>query len=576
MELDDRKVKILKAIIKNYLETGEPVGSRTISKYADLKLSSATIRNEMADLEELGYIVQPHTSAGRIPTDKGYRFYVDDMMSQKETELVNREQVVTDREKEVESMQGILSQKVDKVEELLQNVAKVLAKDTNYATMVSAPQVKGNKLKFVQLSQLETNKILAVIVMEGNIIRNKVITVSEDLSQENLLKLNILLNTSLTGLSLQEMNLSIVSKMENQAGEHMQLVKEVVDAIVETISGEDNLKIYTSGATNIFKYPELSDSTKASELIYALEEKQSLTDFVKDTESDDSDNTGIQVYIGNEAPVESMKDCSVVTATYELQDGMRGTIGIIGPKRMDYDKVVEKLKTIQNQLDDVFKKSQERLDIKVSKKEKDSKKKDEKLEKDIDKTEKKDAETVEAQADNADADNTASDAEAAGDTDNDKSDNKKKDPRDAVIDELQDRVKRQMAEFDNYRKRTDKEKSAMFEMGASDVIKKLLPIVDNFERGFKAITDEEKETPFAKGMDMVYKQTMKMLEDLEVKPIEAVGLEFNPDVHNAVMHVEDDSVGEGIVVEEFEKGYTYRDTVIRHSMVKVANQLDFE
>ena len=197
----------------------------------------------------------------------------------------------------------------------------------------------------------------------------------------------------------------------------------------------------------------------------------------------------------------------------------------------------------------------------MSKKEKDLKKKDEKLEKDIDKTEKKDAETVEAQADNADADNTASDAEAAGDTDNDKSDNKKKDPRDAVIDELQDRVKRQMAEFDNYRKRTDKEKSAMFEMGAADVIKKLLPIVDNFERGFKAITDEEKETPFAKGMDMVYKQTMKMLEDLEV----------NPDVHNAVMHVEDDSVGEGIVVEEFEKGYTYRDTVIRHSMVKVAN-----
>ena len=357
MELDDRKVKILKAIIKNYLETGEPVGSRTISKYADLKLSSATIRNEMADLEELGYIVQPHTSAGRIPTDKGYRFYVDDMMSQKETELVNREQVVTDREKEVESMQGILSQKVDKVEELLQNVAKVLAKDTNYATMVSAPQVKGNKLKFVQLSQLETNKILAVIVMEGNIIRNKVITVSEDLSQENLLKLNILLNTSLTGLSLQEMNLSIVSKMENQAGEHMQLVKEVLDAIVEAISNEDQLEIYTSGATNIFKYPELSDSVKASELIYTLEEKQSLSDFVKDTESDDSDNTGIQVYIGNEAPVESMKDCSVVTATYELQDGMRGTIGIIGPKRMDYDKVVEKLKTIQNQLDDVFKKS---------------------------------------------------------------------------------------------------------------------------------------------------------------------------------------------------------------------------
>ncbi|MDO5403787.1 MAG: nucleotide exchange factor GrpE [Eubacteriales bacterium] len=147
----------------------------------------------------------------------------------------------------------------------------------------------------------------------------------------------------------------------------------------------------------------------------------------------------------------------------------------------------------------------------------------------------------------------------------------KKDSKDSVIEELQDKVKRQMAEFDNFRKRTEKEKSLMFEMGASDIIKKLLPIIDNFERGFKTVSDEELETPFAKGMDMVYKQTMKMLEDSGVLPIEAVGLEFNPDLHNAVMHVDDDSVGESIVVEEFEKGYTYRDTVIRHSMVKVAN-----
>ena len=277
-QLDERKVKILKAIIKNYLETGEPVGSRTISKFTDMKLSSATIRNEMADLEELGYIVQPHTSAGRIPTDKGYRLYVDDMMSEKEQNITNRENEVAVKEQELSSMKDMLGEKVEKVEELLQNVAKVLAKDTNYATMVTTPKVTGNKLKFVQLSQLEANKILAVIVMEGNLIRNKVITVSEDLSQENLLKLNILINTTLTGLTLEQMNLSIVSKMENQAGEHINLVKEVLDAIVDTISSADDLKIYTSGATNIFKYPELSDSTKASELIYALEEKQSLSD----------------------------------------------------------------------------------------------------------------------------------------------------------------------------------------------------------------------------------------------------------------------------------------------------------
>ena len=189
------------------------------------------------------------------------------------------------------------------------------------------------------------------------------------------------------------------------------------------------------------------------------------------------------------------------------------------------------------------------------------------------KDEKDNASNVDNSVDsNADVnEDSAVQAEDASDAEEQADSKKTADPKDAVIADLQDRVKRQMAEFDNFRKRTDKEKSAMFEMGASDVIKKLLPVVDNFERGFKSITDDEKETPFAKGMDMVYKQMIKMLEDLEVKPIEAVGLEFNPDFHNAVMQVEDESAGEGIIVEEFEKGYTYRDTVIRHSMVKVAN-----
>ena len=216
------------------------------------------------------------------------------------------------------------------------------------------------------------------------------------------------------------------------------------------------------------------------------------------------------------------------------------------------------------------------MDIEVSKKnheEADSTAKNvEDMAEDI-KDEKDNASNVDNSVDsNADVnEDSAVQAEDASDAEEQADSKKTADPKDAVIADLQDKVKRQMAEFDNFRKRTDKEKSAMFEMGASDVIKKLLPVVDNFERGFKSITDDEKETPFAKGMDMVYKQMIKMLEDLEVKPIEAVGLEFNPDLHNAVMHVEDESAGEGIIVEEFEKGYTYRDTVIRHSMVKVAN-----
>ena len=341
MELDERKKKILQAVIRNYLETGEPVGSRTISKYTDLNLSSATIRNEMADLEEMGYILQPHTSAGRIPSDKGYRFYVDAMMEEKEREVVEMKEVLVERQ--------------DKMETLLKQVARVLAQNTQYATMISAPQAKRNKLKFIQLSRVDANQILAVIVTEGNVIKNNILSVNEGLSDETLLKLNILLNTHLNGLAIDEINLGIISVMKQQAGIHSDIVGEVIDAVAEGIRAEEDLEIYTSGTNNIFRYPELADQQKASELINTFEEKQLLGELLQETQSEEG-STGIQVYIGSETPVQSMRDCSVVTATYELGDGMKGTIGIVGPKRMDYDKVVGTLRTIQTQLDELYRK----------------------------------------------------------------------------------------------------------------------------------------------------------------------------------------------------------------------------
>lgn len=346
MELDARKFKILQAIIKNYLETGEPVGSRTISKYTDLNLSSATIRNEMADLEELGYILQPHTSAGRIPSDKGYRLYVDQMMREKEEELNNRE-------KEVIELKEFLNEKVEKVEELLQDTAKLLANNTNYTSLISTPKYC-KRLKFIQLSQVEAGKLLCVVVLQGNVIKNKIIDLEDELDTETILKLNILFNNSLNGLTMEEINLALISRMTSQAGEHTELVRSILDVVAQALSGDDDLKIYTSGTTNIFKYPELSDSAKASELICTLEEKKLLTNLLVDKEQNEC--KGIQIYIGNETPIQTMKDCSVVTATYELEDGVQGTIGIIGPKRMDYEKVVENLKTVREQLDAVFKK----------------------------------------------------------------------------------------------------------------------------------------------------------------------------------------------------------------------------
>ena len=341
MELNERKTKILEAIIRNYLETGDPVGSRTLSRYLDIKLSPATIRNEMSDLEEMGYILQPHTSSGRIPSDKGYRFYVDSMMA--------------DREKEVSDMHDMVVEKAEELSGLLKQVAKLLADNTNYAALISSPQLHRNKLKFLQLSKVDDGNILAVIVVEGNIIKNKMIEVSEPMDDDTLLKLNLLLNTHLNGLSLEEINLGLITLIKERAGIHSDVIASVIDAVADAIRADEDLEIYTSGANNIFKYPELSDNQKASELINTFEEKKALAKLATDKLADEG-NTGIQVYIGEEAPVQAMKDCSVVTATYELGEGMRGSIAIIGPKRMDYDKVVGSLRTIMNELERVYKK----------------------------------------------------------------------------------------------------------------------------------------------------------------------------------------------------------------------------
>lgn len=343
--LNNRKKKILKAIIKTYMETGEPVGSRTISKYTDLNISSATIRNEMSDLTDLGYIIQPHTSAGRIPSDKGYRLYVDELMKEKESEVAELRELVLE--------------KTDKMEKVLKQAAKVLANNTNYATMISVPQYSGSRLKFIQLSRVSHLQLVAVVVCENNVIRNQIINLEEEMDDETILKLNLLLNTNLNGLPIQDINLGMIARLKEQAGIHSGVVATVLDAVAATIHvEEEDLEIYTSGATNLFRYPELSDKSKATELISAFEEKQQLADLVKERLSDTS-NTGIQVYIGDESPVKTMKDCSVVTATYELGEGMTGTIGIIGPKRMDYENVVDNLKTLKVELDKIFRKKLE-------------------------------------------------------------------------------------------------------------------------------------------------------------------------------------------------------------------------
>lgn len=262
-----------------------------------------------------------------------------------------------EKEDEIEEIRNLMIEKTDKMEKVLKNMARVLASNTNYATMVSVPQYSGSKLKFIQLSRVNEQQLVAVVVCEGNVIRNQIIDLDEEMDDETILKLNLLLNTNLNGLPIQDINLGMIARLKEQAGIHSGLVARVLDAVAATIHvDEDDMEIYTSGATNFFKYPELSDRTNATGLISAFEEKQQLVDLVRERMSD-SENTGVQVYIGDELPIESMKDCSVVTATYELGEGMHGTIGIVGPKRMDYENVVNSLKTLKGELDEVFRKN---------------------------------------------------------------------------------------------------------------------------------------------------------------------------------------------------------------------------
>ena len=342
MELNERKQKILEAIIRNYMETGEPVGSRTVSKYTDLNLSSATIRNEMSDLEEMGYILQPHTSAGRIPSDKAYRLYVDTILQRKD--------------EEVSEMKELMVEKADKIDLLLQQVAKLLAQNTNYTSMVTKPKYQHKRIKFIQLNQMSERQLLVIVVLDNNHVSNKFINLMTDADENVIAQLNFLMNTALTGLDFTEINMAIMQQIKEKAGEYGELASSILDCISEVMTEEDDSEIYTSGATNILKYPELSDKEKMTGLLSTFEEKQMLSAWANDEPPEDDKEHGIQVYIGEESPVESMKDCSVVTATYRIKEGVYGKIGIVGPKRMDYEKVVGTLENCMQQLDDIFKK----------------------------------------------------------------------------------------------------------------------------------------------------------------------------------------------------------------------------
>lgn len=328
-EFDERKDSILKAIIKTYLETGEPVGSRTLSKILDVKLSPATIRNEMSDLEELGYIEQLHASGGRIPSTKGYRYYVDNLIQEKN--------------KEMQNIKTEMFQRVDKLENMLKNLVQTIASNTNYPALISGPSIENNKIKYVQLSSLDTNKLLAVLVAEGNVIKTFIVDIEKEIKAKDIINLSVLLNDLVTGRMLGEIYSDELLKEAKKIKEST--IEKILTAIKKSLKDEQREnQIYTFGADKFFKYKEFTNNENVKQLVGVFENKNELAELVDEITNED--NTGIKVYIGDEAPVDSMKDCSVVSLKCDFGNGMKGTIGVVGPKRMDYEKVLNTLKNV--------------------------------------------------------------------------------------------------------------------------------------------------------------------------------------------------------------------------------------
>lgn len=338
MHLDDRKIKILQAIIKDYIDTAEPVGSRTLSKKYSLGVSPATIRNEMSDLEELGYLMQPHTSSGRIPSDKGYRLYVDNLMEIKAIADLQRN-----------SIKKNLLKQFGEVEQLLQYSSKIISEITHYTSAVLTPQIKENRIKHIQLVPIDDKRIIAVIITDTGILKNLIIDVVEGLDYDQLQKVTNLLNKKLQGMTIKDVEGSLLNDLKEELYEFNSIIESVVPKLFSVLEGMEDVELFLSGTTNIFNFPEYNDILKAKNFLTMLEEKEIIRNLISAT-----GDQGISISIGRENFYKEAQDCSLVTATYKVNGNIVGKLSVIGPTRMDYSNVVGALKQISQYINELL------------------------------------------------------------------------------------------------------------------------------------------------------------------------------------------------------------------------------
>ena len=332
MIMDERKKRILQAIIDDYIDTAEPIGSRTIARKYELGLSSATIRNEMADLEDMGYLAQPHTSAGRVPSDKGYRLYVDELMRVRDLQKEESERMRTEMETQI-----------NELNQLLKQASAVLSRYTRYTSMAVTPQLKASTIKSIQVVPIETGKAMVIVVTNAGIIRNTLVKIADIIQPDMLVVISNELNDKLAGLTVEQVCSGKTIELENHTGMPLDVLMPVINGVADCVAKIDSPEVYVEGTTNIFNYPEFRDVSKAREFMNVLDEKSSLFKIMTSR----TEPGEITVRIGSENDMSVIRDCTLITANYNLPDNFKGSIGIIGPTRMEYPRVISLLKYVK-------------------------------------------------------------------------------------------------------------------------------------------------------------------------------------------------------------------------------------
>lgn len=334
--LTERQKQILHAIVDDYIRSAEPVGSRTISKRGDVKFSPATIRNEMSDLEEMGYISQPHTSAGRVPSHKGYRFYVDHLIKPKKLSI-----------KDIQYIRRMFAEQFEEFEEMIKQTASVLSELTNYMAIVLGSEFFETTLKHIQLIPLSANSAVAILVTNSGHVEHRKINVQEGISIAEMERLVNLFNEKLVGIPVVDLRKKLYTEIALELETHFEHYQQALHIVEQSILREKDDKVYLGGTTKIFSQPEFQDIDKVKGLFELLEQ----TDRIQELLALNEEQTGIHVRIGPENKDEAVSNCSIITATYTVGGKTMGTLSILGPTRMNYRKVISILDYLKDDLD---------------------------------------------------------------------------------------------------------------------------------------------------------------------------------------------------------------------------------